>query len=148
MPKKPLSPITKIAIFAVVVVALYFGNIAVQTHLGEKALAQTGLNALTLPEALEVAKSENKLVLADLSAIWCPSCRRLDREVLSDETVKAAINQRYAFARVEYDSDEGRAFMDTYNVRGFPTLLVLDAEGQLIKQLATSIDPEEFSKQL
>mgnify|MGYP000149139822 CR=1 FL=1 len=148
MAKKPLPQPIKIAIFAVVILAFYFGNNAVQTHLGETALAETGLTIHSLEEAKLIAQSENKLILADLSAIWCPSCRHLDRDVLSDPTVKAAIDSKYVFARIEYDSPEGTAFAETYEVKGFPNILILDSKGEKQRQLATPVDPLEFVKQL
>lgn len=119
-----------------------------QRHLGEKAFAATGLEANSLSAAMATAKAENKLVLADLSAVWCPSCRTLDREVLSNETVKAAIDAKYVFTRIEYDSQDGQSFMETYNVRGFPTLLVIDANGKMLRKLATSANPQAFADQL
>ena len=124
--------------------ALYFGNVVLQTHLGEQALAKVALPQLTLQQALAKAKAENKHVLADMSAIWCPSCRKLDQEVLSKPSVQAAIEDGYIFTRIEYESDAGKAFMEQYQVQGFPTLLVLDANGDKLRQLPLTFSPEVF----
>ena len=131
-------------IFAAVLAGIYFGNTAVQTYLGKQALAQTGLELIDMNEALARARTENKLVLADMSAIWCPSCRKLDKQVLSNPAVKAAIARGYVFTRVEYESDEGRAFAKRYQVDGFPTLLVLDPQGELLRKLPLTFDPQHF----
>jgi thiol:disulfide interchange protein len=34
-----------------------------------------------------------------MSAIWCPSCRKLDKQVFSDEQVKIQLNQDFVYAR-------------------------------------------------
>jgi len=132
------------ASFALVLLVAYFANTAIQTHLGRKALKATGLTHHDLPEAMQLARQQNKLVLADLSAIWCPSCRKLDRQVFSDADVHAAIDRQFVFARLEYDSEAGQAFKKKYGTKGFPALVVIDAKGDLVKHLPITFDPGEF----
>lgn len=148
-----MSPLTKrrlitYASFAVILLVIYFCNTAIQTHLGRKALKETGLAHHDLNTALNLAQSQSKWVLADLSAIWCPSCRKLDQRIFSDKEVQNAIEQQFVFARIEYESDEGKAFKKAYKVSGFPTLLILDAKGKLIQQLPLTFDPQAFIKNL
>lgn len=127
-----------------VVVAAYFINRQVQTHFGEEAIAQTGLTMYPLEEAIDMAKREGKMVFADMSAIWCPTCRKLDQVVFSNEQVKAVLNKYYVFSRIDYESDEGEAFMQRYQVSGFPTLLVLDGNGMKMGQVPLTFSPEKF----
>jgi len=135
-------------IIGAVAVATYFINVEVQTRLGQSALESTGLELRSLEEAQTIAAKENKLVLADMSAIWCPSCRKLDNEVFAEESVKSIINSRFVFARIEYESDSGKAFMTKYGVRGFPTVLALKADGTLVEQLPLTFDPATYAANL
>lgn len=128
--------------------AVYFANVEVQSYLGRQALTATGLNPESLANAVSRAKAENKLVLVDVSAIWCSNCRRLDREVFSDEGVKAAIADDFVFSRLEYESDEGQKFLSEREAGGFPTLWLLDGEGKTIKRLRVTYDPVEFVAEL
>jgi len=130
--------------YVLIPLVVYFGNVEVQSYLGRQALEETGLAHIPLNEALAKAGAENKLVLADMSAIWCPSCRKLDQQVLANDAVKQAIAKDYVFSRIEYESDEGEAFMVKYQVRGFPTLLILDAEGNKLTQLPLTFSPAAF----
>lgn len=123
---------------------VYFGNVEVQSYLGKKALEEIELPKLSLEEALSEAAIQDKLVIADLSAIWCPSCRKLDQNVLAKPEVKAAIERDFVFSRIEYESDEGKAFAEKYNVSGFPTLLVLDPQGNKLRKLPLTFSPQEF----
>lgn len=134
----------KIAIVATIALAAYFINVEVQTRLGERARAETGLQSLPLDQALAEATKSNKLVLAELSAVWCPSCRALDKTIFADEAVKKRIESAFVFARIEYESPEGEAFMERYNARGFPTLLVLDPSGNVVRRLPNTTDPSAF----
>ncbi len=142
--KKTRSIVRTVVTLAITVAAVYFGNVEVQSYLGRKAVAATGLDPVSLEQALVQAKTGDRLVLADMSAIWCPSCRRLDREVFGNLAVQEAIRAKYVFSRIEYESAEGEAFMETYGVRGFPTLLILDARGNLVRELPITFDPERF----
>jgi thiol:disulfide interchange protein len=126
----------------------YYGNKNVQTYLGQQALDETGLEILTLEQALEVANNTNKLVLADMSAIWCPSCRKLDKQVFSDEQVKTQLNQDFVYTRIEYESAEGNNFMQNHQVTGFPTLIVLNPRGEKLVQLPINYEPLAFLKTL
>ncbi|MDU0355246.1 thioredoxin family protein [Paraglaciecola aquimarina] len=137
--------VAKILVLALIVLGV---NRLVQSYLGSSAYDNTGLGDLTLSEAIDTAKSSNRLVLADMSAIWCPSCRKLDNQVLSQPDVKDVINQSYVFTRIEYDSEEGEAFMQQFDVSGFPTLLVLNAEGDKLVQLPLTFDPNKFKSLL
>ncbi len=122
----------------------YEVNVAVQTHLGEQALAQTGLNFASLQQALQQAGASGKPVFVDFSAIWCPTCRALHEKVFTDPQVKRALAARYVLARVDYEAPEAKDFMQRYGVQGFPSLLVLDSKGQLVRRVAVTVDPRQF----
>ncbi|WP_233267457.1 thioredoxin family protein [Paraglaciecola sp. L3A3] len=139
--KKNFINLVKLLVMVLIVLGV---NRGVQSYLGEAAYDSTGLGNLSYNAALEQAKSSNRLVLADMSAIWCPTCRKLDKEVLSNSKVQEVINQNYVFTRIEYESDEGEAFMQRYDVNGFPTLLVLNQVGDKLVQLPLTFDPEKF----
>jgi thioredoxin-related protein len=63
---------------------------------------------------------------------------------LAIEGVRRVIDERFVFVRVEYESDEGKLFRERYGVTGFPTLLVIDADGKLMVRLPTTYDPAVF----
>lgn len=128
--------------------ALYFINVEVQSYYGRQALARADLRNHTLAEALAKANSEDKLVLVDVSAIWCPTCRRLDNEVFANPQVRQKINEKFIFSRLEYESAEGTEFLEQHNAEGFPNLWLLDGKGNVVKKLQVIFEPSEFLKQL
>jgi thiol:disulfide interchange protein len=142
------SPVRKVldicGIIILISVLGYYGNRTVQGYLGQQAINATGLELLTLEDALQVAKRSNKLVLADMSAIWCPACRKLDKQVFSNERVKTQLKQDFVYARIEYESPEGKRFMQKYQVSGFPTLLILNTKGEKLVQLPINYEPLPF----
>jgi len=93
--------------------------------------------------ALKQAASEKKLVLADFSGSdWCCWCQRLDEEVFAkDEFMKVATN-KFVCLMVDSPSDKSKlsekakkqnpGLVKRFGIRGFPTVLVLDAKGEVL----------------
>ena len=138
------AAIVPLVSFAVLAVIVYFAVMQFKIYQGQQALEKTGLTPLPLAQALARAKDQNKLVLADMSAIWCSTCQKLDKQVFASEAVQREINERFVYSRTEYDSEEGEAFMSRYGVSGFPTVLILDANGDMLSRVPLTFSPEIF----
>jgi len=82
--------------------------------------------------ALAEARSANKRVLVDFSASWCPPCIAMKHEVWPDADVARAIGAGYVPLMVDADHDEGLSAR--YQVESIPTLLLLDADGRVVKR--------------
>lgn len=117
-------------------------------QMGKEAFAATELPVRTLAQAKAMAKAEGKPLLIDIAAYWCPMCRRFDREVLSNSTVKETIQNQYVFVRVDSEAEGTRSLMKGYGVYAYPSLLITDADGVLIRRLPTTFDAEEFLQAL
>ena len=142
--RKDTALLRKILTWAAIAALVYFGNVQLQTWLGHRALESSGLEIHGLDEGMRLAAESDRLVLANVSAIWCSSCRTFDGDVLGDEAVRQLIEKDFVFVRLEYESDEGKAFRERYGVKGFPRLLILDADGNLVRRLPTVYDATQF----
>lgn len=140
--------IKNIIAIAAIVAIVFFGNKGVQSYLGEQALENLAFEVHELDVAMKLAESEGKLVLADYSAIWCPSCRKLDKEVFANAEVANFIKQNYIFARVDHDSEAGAKFASKYAVVGFPRVLVLNAKGDKLTELPLSFESTQYKANL
>lgn len=146
--KKMPSWMRSALVFGVIFLGAYLAHVELQTYLGKQMLAQTGFPDINLETAITQAKAQNKYIIANMSAIWCPSCRRLDRSVFAEKAVQKLINDNFIFTRAEYESDEGKQFMARYGVNSFPTLLLLSPEGEQVQRIPLTFDPKTFMASL
>ena len=96
--------------------------------------------------ALAQAKAENKTVVAAFSGSdWCGWCKRLDKEVFSKRDFIRAATNRYVLVFIDKPSDptllseraaaQNPKLIEKYGIKGFPTVLLLDGDGQVLDEL-------------
>ncbi|MCU0852443.1 MAG: DUF255 domain-containing protein [Thermoplasmata archaeon] len=93
--------------------------------------------------AFDEARRENKLVLLDLSAVWCHWCHVMDDTTYADREVARRINE--SFIPVRVDIDERPDISERYNRGGFPTTAFLSDRGESIWG-ATYIPPADMKR--
>jgi len=96
-------------------------------------------------EAFAESKAERKLILLDISAVWCHWCHVMDETSYSDPAVAGLINERYIPVRV--DTDRMPDVNERYNMGGWPTTAVLIHTGEVLLG-ATYVPPEKLKETL
>lgn len=90
---------------------------------------------VTWKESLIEAKKQNKLIFLDVYAVWCGPCKKLKKTTFNDAGVGAFFNANFINIAIDGETPEGQNLMTKYGVRGFPTLLIIDARGNLIAKI-------------
>jgi thiol:disulfide interchange protein len=85
-----------------------------------------------LDAALLEARQTDRKVLVDFMADWCPPCIAMKHDVWPDPGVERAVAAGYVPVMIDIDRDGRTA--DRYHVRGIPTILVLNSEGEVLRQ--------------
>lgn len=99
-------------------------------------------------QGLALAKQENKPVLIDFYADWCPPCKKMDNVTFQDKRVIAELGRFVAIkADVSRPSSPGQAAGKKYNVSAYPTFVLIDTKGQK-KTIVGYTPPKEFLKTL
>lgn len=90
-------------------------------------------NITELQKKLQHAKENKRPVMIEFFASWCPSCRALDANVLSDPTIQKHL-QNFMAIRVDITNKnpELMKLIEYYHVYGTPTMLFYDRNGQQI----------------
>lgn len=94
--------------------------------------------------ALDAAKKRNVMVLADFTGSdWCPWCIRLHQEVFDTPEFEAWAATRVTLLEVDFPrrplspelTAQNSALQEKFGIEGFPTVLLLDGNGQKVGEL-------------
>ena len=97
--------------------------------------------------AFKLAKAQNKMVLLDFFAIWCPPCNLLDETIFS-RTDFQAMQDKFVFLKMDVDKLESFLLKSEYAVTGYPTVMLLNADREEINRIVGSRKPHEFITQM
>lgn len=106
-------------------------------------LAQTNFRPLTLDQAVEQAKKENKLVFVDFYTDWCGPCRVMANTVFPQKKVGDYFNARFVCIKLNAEK-EGKEDAATYQVKAYPTFLVLDTDKKVKLDIKGSMTADNF----
>lgn len=138
------------------------GLIIFSMILGTQAIYQKYYTEATQPcsawmtnyqQAVELARTQNQLLLIDCGADWCSICHAIDKQVFENPQVKAAICH---FVQLKVDATDQnnptyQTLKDKYQIIGVPTILVIDPQsGALIQRWGSELydlPVEQFIKQ-
>jgi len=108
----------------------------------------------TLAAAQEEARETQKLILVDIYEVGCKYCRAMERDVYPDSTVRTVLDAGYIPAKVDGNSEElitfngaqvmSRDWAQSQGVFVFPGTLILDADGNQVKQRTGFMNVDEL----
>jgi thioredoxin 1 len=95
-------------------------------------------------EVLADAANTEKLVFIDVSTSWCGYCKKMKANTYTDASVINLVNSKYISKSIDAEKGEGIAIAKKYNVRAYPTVLVLNAKGELLKTGEGYLKPNQL----
>ncbi|MBS4163501.1 Uncharacterized protein PRO82_000804 [Candidatus Protochlamydia amoebophila] len=138
-------------------------------HFGSQNLNESSLTWITnYHEAVAQSQSTGKPILLLFTGTnWCPACMKLEKEVLTKPEFAQGVGNQFIFFKAEFPDYGEDAIMSSpystllhrYNINAFPTLVVINASGQLlftvnykaggpavyINELLQKLNPGQFS---
>jgi thioredoxin-related protein len=112
------------------------------------------LNWREWDEGLREAAASRRPVLVDVYTDWCGWCKRMDRDVYSQDAIRDYLSQRYVIIKLNAESKdteryEGRSFTSRslaarFRVTGYPTTLFLRPNGEHLVNVPGYVPPPRF----
>lgn len=103
---------------------------------------------MNLESALELAKSENKLVFLDFYATWCGPCKLMDKKTFSSANVASIMNEKFVNVKVDVDDKQFAKLMNDFNVNEVPTYIIIDAKQKVLNRLTGFFPEKKFIEEL
>ncbi len=95
-------------------------------------------------DILSMAKESEKLIFVDAYTTWCGPCKKMSKEIFPQKEVGNYYNDQFINVKMDMEKGEGLNLAQEYNVRAYPTLLFINAEGVLVHRIAGYMVAEEF----
>jgi protein disulfide-isomerase len=109
-----------------------------------EVIEEEGLSWYTNIEEAQKSLTEGKtLFILFTGTDWCPWCVKLQDEILHQEKFREYATENLVLVKLDFlrytkqpkdVSDYNMGKMEAYGVRGFPTVLLYDAQGNKISQ--------------
>jgi thioredoxin 1 len=90
--------------------------------------------SISLAEAKNLAKKNKQYIFIDAYTSWCGPCKIMAATSFKSAEVGSVYNSKFINLKIDVEKDaDGSEIARTYKVRAYPTLLIIDSEGKLIK---------------
>ncbi len=93
---------------------------------------------------LQKAKEEDKLIFVDCYTDWCGPCKWMSANVFPDQAVGDYYNENFINVKIDMEKGEGILFAKAYGIRAYPTLMFIDAKGNMVHKALGGRPAEKF----
>ena len=100
----------------------------------------------TWEEALEKAKTEDKIIFVDAYTTWCGPCKRMAANVFTQDEVGEFFNANFVNMKIDMEKEAGIKFRQSYPVSAFPTFYFIDGNGKSVHTSKGAQPAENFVK--
>lgn len=143
-----------VSLLIIALVAVGFKQSATKNILASKKKKEK-ITWMTFDKGIELAKKENKVLVVDFYTDWCQWCKVMDDKTYGNKEVIKYTKENVIMAKLNAETDEkfkfknafysGRELTMLFGVRGFPTTVFLDANGDLITSVSGFIPADKFT---
>ena len=98
----------------------------------------------TWEEALEKASIEEKVIFVDAFTTWCGPCKRMAKNVFTDQTVGDFFNEKFVSMKIDMEKKGGIKFQQKYPVQAYTTLYFIDGKGKVVQKVKGAQTVDNF----
>lgn len=97
-----------------------------------------------LNEVREIAGQKGSLYFAFFTADWCAPCRWMEDQSFEDPRLIQYVRKQYLAVRIDIDQRNGRIHQERYQVTMLPSILIFNAQGQLLARIETALSSDDL----
>lgn len=119
---------------------------------------ESDVNWISYSKAAEEAKTTDKKLMLFLEADWCGICKRMHREVFTNDEVASLISSDFYPVRIDIESDDmipvkgemisQKEYSKSVGIYGTPTILFLDSNEEIVGNFVGYSDESEMARLL
>lgn len=120
--------------------------------------ARDSLAWLSFDNGLAEAAKQQKKLLVDVYTDWCSWCKKMDKEVYTDNRVIALLNEHFVMVKLNAESSKKltyrgqefteREFAAALGVDGYPTTVFFLSDAKPITRIPGFMEPKTFTNVL
>lgn len=106
-------------------------------------------------EAMAAAQKDPKLIFVDLYADWCVPCRIMDKNVYSNPSVAAVLNNKFYRVKLDADSQDTitcdgfkktvqQCYFEVWELKALPAFVLVAPKGLSILTVTDSMNAQEM----
>src|SRR5215831_2046411 len=96
-------------------------------------------------KAIERARSEKKLIIADMFTDWCELCKKMDAETFAEPQLIKQMANKYVWLKLNTETEEdGERLQKEFAILTYPTILVLDDQGDEVDRVDRFLPSPQF----
>lgn len=95
-------------------------------------------------QALNKAKAEKKIIFLDAYASWCGPCKVMARKTFRNSDVAKFYNKNFINIAMDMEKGEGPTLARRYPLNAYPTLMFINAKGELVAKAVGYYKAEAF----
>jgi thioredoxin-related protein len=103
---------------------------------------QISFETKSLDKIKKQAAKKEKFIFIDAYTTWCAPCKWMSKNVFTDEEVGDFFNEHFVNLKLDMEKGEGLDFAKQYKIVAYPTLIVIDSDGNLIHRRIGAVPPE------
>ena len=136
-----MKKIIGILALGLITMAFVNSNESNQTQQGEGIK----FKSLTLEKAKAEALENDQLIFIDAHTSWCGPCKKMAATSFKNAEVGELFNEKFINLKIDCEADaDGPEIARMYKVKAYPTLLIIDGTGKLIKQVVGFKDEDQL----
>src|SRR2546425_6073217 len=98
-------------------------------------------------KAIERARAEKKLIIADMFTDWCALCKQMDAQTFAEPRLIQKMAKNYVWLKLNTETEEdGIRLQKEFAILTYPTILVLDNQGEEADRVDRFLAASQFTE--